>query len=286
MDERQRASAGEREAVRQAARALAFDWYLAALLAPSHARDDLVTLAAYLGETARIPATVTEPGLGAIRLQWWRDAIANGADGARTGNPVADALTELARRRALPDDMLELPLAGREHELDADGLTDEADFQAYLDETWGTAFRLAARALGVEETDPIRSLCNLAADAYGRMRLALDLPRHLEHGRLPLPASRLADRDPRNLPESEARSAANALVATLAKEAREVFAEARTALRAAPAAVRPAFLPLALVEPYLRALENPGHDPLRDIADISPLVRVRRLWLAKLRARV
>lgn len=286
MGEREQASAADREAVRQAARAYAFDWYLAALLAPRRARGDLVTLAAYLGETARVSFAVSEPALGAIRLQWWHDAIESGAEGAPTGNPIADALTGLARRRAFPRALLELPLAGRERELDPGGFEDETAFATYLDETWGTAFRLAARALDVEETSSIRSLSKAAAEAYGRARLALDLPRHLAHGRLPLPAPSTPGRDLRELPAPEALLSARALVQVLIKEAREALAAARATFPAVPRAARPAFLPLALVEPYLRALEAPDHDPLRDLADISPLVRVVRLWLAKMRASV
>ncbi len=284
MGDRQMGSAAEREAVRRAARDFAYDWYLSALLAPRRARDDLVTLAAYAGEIARVPLTVSEPGLGAIRLQWWRDAVTSGDSDARTGNPVADALAEVTRRLSIPADWLERPLEGHERALDA-GMSDAA-FEAYLDDTWGTIFRCAAYVLAPLEEEKVQLLCRVSAAAYGRTRLALDLPRHLAHGRLPLPAARLAGHDPRNLPEIEARSAAKALIARLAEEAREALAAARKALRAAPGAVRPAFLPLALVEPYLRALEDPEHNPLRDIADISPLVRVARLWLAKRRGGV
>jgi phytoene synthase len=286
MDERQHRSAGEREAVRRAARDHAYDWYLSALLAPRRARDDLVTIAAFAGEIARVPLAVSEPALGAIRLQWWHDAMGAGAQGTRTGNPVADAVADLSRRRALPVDLLERPLAGHERARDPGGMEDAAAFDTYLDETWGSMFRLSARVLAASEEDETRDLCRLSAVAYGRARVALDLPRHLAHGRLPLPAARLAGHDPRDLPEIEARLAARALIAILAKEAREALAEARTAIRAAPRPVRPAFLPLALVEPYLRALEDPGHDPLHDIADISPLVRVAKLWLANRRGGV
>ena len=37
---------------------------------------------------------VSEPGLGAIRLQWWRDAIERAASGEAIGHPVADAFGE------------------------------------------------------------------------------------------------------------------------------------------------------------------------------------------------
>ena len=53
------------------------DRYLAALLAPPAARADLLALAAFASELARVPSLVTrEPTMGEIRLQWWRDALA------------------------------------------------------------------------------------------------------------------------------------------------------------------------------------------------------------------
>jgi phytoene synthase len=42
-----------------------------------------------------------------------------------------------------------------------------------------------------------------------------------------------------------------------------------------PPAARPAFLPLALVDPYLSALQKV--EPLRHVADINPLTRLWRL---------
>ena len=49
---------GGGEAVRAAARSLDRDRYLAALLSPRSARSDLIALAAFMGEVARIPLTV------------------------------------------------------------------------------------------------------------------------------------------------------------------------------------------------------------------------------------
>jgi 15-cis-phytoene synthase len=43
---------------------------------------------------------------------------------------------------------------------------------------------------------------------------------------------------------------------------------------------RVAFLPLALVEPYLRAIERSGHAWLREEARIAPLTRVCRIAAA------
>ena len=76
----------------RAARELDYDRYLAALLAPRAARDGLMALAAFHGEIARIPRTVREPGVGDIRLQWWRDALRDaGRHGDRQSRRRRDA---------------------------------------------------------------------------------------------------------------------------------------------------------------------------------------------------
>src|SRR5262249_53995866 len=134
-------------AVREAARTLAFDRYLSALLAPSAARDDLITIAAYLGELSRIPLTVADPQIAEIRLQWWRGAVEGFAAGIETGNPVADAMGALTRKYQLPGDLVMAPIEGRSRELYEDGIPDETAFGTYFDETEGAAFRLAMSVL-------------------------------------------------------------------------------------------------------------------------------------------
>src|SRR5512145_2880437 len=88
--------------VREVARDLDHDRYLAALLAPVPARDALMTVAALHGEIARIPTSVREPAMGAIRLQWWRDALGGETGPEPTGSPVADRLRHAIESGALP----------------------------------------------------------------------------------------------------------------------------------------------------------------------------------------
>ena len=78
-----------------------------------------------------------------------------------------------------------------------------------------------------------------------------------------------------------------ALIASLCAEARQALAtQPANRWRICRVSVRPAFLPLALVEPYLRALERPGRDVLRSVAEIAPLTRVWRIaaahWLGRI----
>lgn len=51
------------------------DRWLSSRYAQSEARNHLIALYAFCWELARVRLIVTEPTLGAIRFQWWRDAL-------------------------------------------------------------------------------------------------------------------------------------------------------------------------------------------------------------------
>ncbi len=246
--------------VRAAARANDLDRYLAALLAPARARHDLIVLTAFLGEVARIPDVVHEPMMGEIRLQWWRDALETLRAGGKTGNPVADALGPVIARHALPEELLVSVIEGRRRDLEP-GRHDLAErmpeLAGYIAETEGAAFRLSAHVLNVEASPAVSDLLAASAEAYGRTRIA-----------------RAAVR----AGESDSQA--------LHHDARAWLKEARLRAGTAPRAVIPAILPVALVEPYLAALERPGPGLARQTTDISPLTRVWRLWRASVLGRV
>jgi 15-cis-phytoene synthase len=270
--------------VLDAARAYERDRYLSALLAPTAARDDLMVLAAYLGEIKRVPLMTREALAGEIRLQWWRDALA--ADGA-SGHPVADALRDVARRRGLDQSALLAPIEGYGRELYEDGIEDASALDAYADESEGAALRLALAILGQDLRSVQPGALESCARALALTRLALTLPQHLAHGRLPVPAEYLlSTRDPRGCAAGEAREAARAVMDVLALEARGSLMRFRERQEGVPSEAFGAFLPLALSERYLAAALQPGRDVLDEFADISPLSRIWRLWFAHWRGRV
>ena len=274
------------QAVRDTARTHAPDLYLAALLAPRARREDLIILAAYAGDIARIPLTVSEPMLGQIRLQWWRDAFEKVEPGSVTGNPVADAVIELMHRRGLPRETLLAPLDAYDHLLARGALSEPDEFTAYLDATSGAAFRMAAHVLDCPAAQEADKLLSAAGRAYGRARVAIDLPYHLARGRVPVPLAYFGGRDPRGLAESDAAGAAQEATATLAREARSDLARLKPLFSRGPVSARAAVLPAALIEPYFKALQRESRDSLCNPADISPLTRASRLWLARWRGKV
>jgi phytoene synthase len=267
------------EVVWAAAREHDRDRYLAALLAPRGVRDDLVVLTAYLGDVARIPLTVSEPELGRIRLQWWRDAITMAKADTHTGNPMADALMALARRKALTPNMLLAPLEARERELEPLVVDDGAVFLAHLDDAEGAGLRLAAAILDVGPSPDVDTCLTHAGRAFGAVRLALNLPLLMSRGRFPiLPQSANMQE---GMGEAGAREVARNAVDRFATIARQSLSAARRAPSPVIGALAPALCPLALVEPYLRVLQTPGRDLLREPAEMLPLRRIVYLWLAR-----
>ncbi len=237
-----------REIVRAAARSHEPDRYLAALLAPRRARADLIALAAFAGEVARIPAAVSEPMIGLIRLQWWRDSIAAITPGMATGNPVADALGETVVRRGL-DRALLLRVVDQHADTLSEVPADEASLPpAFVRDVDGALFTLAADCLEAPRSPERDAALAAGARGYGIARLLV------AHPALP--------------------------VAELAGEARQAAAEFRSLARAQPRVLATACLPVALVEPYLRVLDARGEDPGQRIAGLTPFVRVWALWWA------
>jgi 15-cis-phytoene synthase len=281
VDEALSAAAGD--AIAASARAGEPDRYLAALLAPPSARPHLLALTAFLSELARVPARATrEPAMGQIRLQWWRDAIAATDQGARTGNPVADALRATIKACQLPAAVLVEAIDARELDLARQGLADDAALAAYLWRSEGAPFALAAGILRRGAEADARPAAVAGGRAYGVARLLMGLPNALAHGRVLLPQSRL---DAFNVSSGELLLGAEggkvtALLANLCEEAREALARSRKEVANLPRSTRPAFLPLALVETYLRALEGGALSLLRSPPQVAPLKRVARIAMA------
>jgi phytoene synthase len=270
-------SPDERAEIVRVARDLAFDDYLAALLAPPGAREDLLTLAAYAGEISRIPLQVSEAALGEIRLQWWRDALKSEV---RSGHPVADALNSLKVRAGLPLDILLVPLEARAAELYPEPFPDDAAFRGYLEAVERAHLKLRAHVLGRLAEPALEELRPEAARVLGIIRYAVRLPYLLAKGRTPIDVARLGALRAEDTDVVMDESVLRRSVTLLIGEAAEGLSAIRPKIRHAGRAARQAMLPLALAGPYLRVLQGTGHDVLRDVAEPTPLVLSVRLWRA------
>ncbi|MBM3644289.1 MAG: hypothetical protein FJX02_08110 [Alphaproteobacteria bacterium] len=95
--------------------------FLAGLFAPEGVRRRLFALAAFEIELGRTRLVTSEPMLGRIRLEWWREALREaGGAGAPRAVPVAQALAEALRASGSDAGPLIAMVDAREAELEGD----------------------------------------------------------------------------------------------------------------------------------------------------------------------
>lgn len=266
------------ETVRRIAREADPDRSLSALFAPRAAQADLFALYAFNAELSRIAELASEPGLGTIRLQWWREAVERAASGEAVGHPVADAFGATVARCKLSRDRVSGLIDARTFDVEGKIMPDMAALDAYLNDTACTVFALAAEMLG-SKGQSLALAARSAGRAYGLTGLMRALPVHAAHGLVFLPADALRRHgtSPEEVLGGIGSQGLETTLAELRATAREELREAKAQIAMLDVPVRAAFIPLSLVNPYLASLAKVGRDPLREIADINPLYRLWRL---------
>jgi phytoene synthase len=261
-----------------------YDRYLVALFAPSDRREALFALIAFNHELARVRESVVEPMLGHIRLQWWREAIAETFAGKPRRHEVLEALA--AQRSALSPTRLEEMLEGREVELDSRPPATLDGFRAYAAATSGALSEAMAQVLTGNNVQTAQA-ARAVGTAYGMTGLLRAVPFHARRGRVMLPASVLEDAGTSAIALKELRSEPGLAraAARIADAARDELAKARTLDSIADAA-RPALLLAAITEAYLRRLRARRFDVLNADLTPGPLRRQLVVVWAALRKRV
>jgi phytoene synthase len=239
--------------------------FLGALFAPAERREALFALYAFNYEVARTREVVTEPMLGQIRLQWWRETIEAIYEGKPRRHDVAEALAGAVVRRRLGAAHFETLLEARELDLEPEPPQTLAALEAYAERTGGVLAVLAAEALVAGGAE---AAARHAGTAYALAGLLRAAPFHGRAGRSYLPAE-----------FGEPRQAAEAV----AGAARRRLAAAREA--GAPREVLPALLPVRLAEHFLGRLAAAGYDPFAPTLARPDPFAAARLTLAAWRGR-
>ena len=79
------------------AREQAYDEWIASLYAPEPARAGLQALAAFAASTQHAALSARDRMAGAVRVAWWREALAGARPDELSANPVASALHAATR---------------------------------------------------------------------------------------------------------------------------------------------------------------------------------------------
>ena len=228
------------------------DWRLVLPYVPDAHRAGAISILALMREVEGVPARVSEPMLGRIRCQWWRDALDEAfGDGRARAHPLACAIEEALSPRPELSAPLHALVDGAEDALEAGDVTGEQDALDAAARIWGNGAAALAVLLGQGDA---ASSATRAASAHAVLRLAGRGDRRTGTRSLPRLSDRLSAR-PRP------------------GDASSLAALGRDAARSVPPGGVAAVLPASLLAGYAR-----GAEP-------SPLGKRTRYFQAVLRGR-
>ena len=247
------------------------DRFQTALFAPAAHREALFALYAFNYEIARVREAVTQPVLGQIRLEWWRENIAAAyQNGAIRRHPIVEKLTAAIRERELTRAYFERLIEAREVADFADEPPASlAALEDYAEATSSTVIALALEVLGVREAAAAEAGRHVGI-AYALCGLLRALPYLMAVGRpiVPVDIAARCSLDPRDCPAARSSRGLRVAVAEIAAAASGRLRAARGHRRVASAAL-PALLPAVIAAHSLRRLKRAGYDPF-DPALVRP----------------
>jgi NADH dehydrogenase [ubiquinone] 1 alpha subcomplex assembly factor 6 len=262
------------------------DRYLTALFAPADRREALFALYAFNVEIARAREAVSEPFMGLIRLQWWRDALADIYRGGQAGiraHEVVRPLAQAIQQYRLPPELFERLIATRERDLDSDPPADLAALVDYADGSSAALVMLALDILG-EPTQAAREAGRATGIAWALTGLLRAVPFHASRRRLYLPASLMAEAGlvPQALFERGPSAALVPVVRAVAGEASLWLVRARESAGQVPRRFQPALLSATLATAYLRRLAAAKFNPFDERVQQTPPWRIWSLACRRL----
>lgn len=261
------------------------DRWLACLFLPFERRRHVHALYAFSLEIARLRQLVSEPMLGEIRFQWWREILVGERQSEAAAHPVALALLDTIAKFGLPIDPFAGLISARLFDLYEEAMPSVAALEAYAKATVANLLGVAFDIVAASDAQ-IDERCAIAAEhagiAYAVTGHLRALPWHFASGQIYVPAECLATH---GIGEAEFRSGHDspglrAALADLRRLARDHLRKFEALAAGARSPAWAAFLPVRLCEVYLRQMERPGYAPFRTRIDVPQWRRQWILWRA------
>lgn len=257
-----------------------YERYIAALFAPAERREALFALIAFNHELARIADVVSEPMLGEIRLQWWREAI----EAIYAGTPVrkhevTQPLAQAIAQFTIPRAPLDLMIDTRAFDLAGEPPSDMAALEAYAEGTAGALNEAMMAVLGSRKAEALAAARH-AGTAWALIGLMRAAPMHAARGRVFLPQAMLGDA---GIARSDVlagdawQALAVPVVAAISKRAGERLVQARAARRQLTRLEKKALLIARLGDTHLHRLKSINYDlsaPERAQTTLGPLLKL------------
>ena len=260
------------------------DRYLTCLFAPADRREALFALYAFNHEVAKTSEVVSEPMLGHIRLQWWRESIDGLYGGRARDHAVVQALAAAVARHGLDRARLEALIDARALDLEEGPPKTMTALVGYAEGTAGGLLQLALGVLGEAGEAGLEAGRQIGI-AWALCGLLRAIPFQARRKRIFLPETlqRETGLDLKDFFELRPSDAAAQSVRRVAEEAARHLRRARDARPKVSPGARSALMLGVLANGYLGRLARAGFDPFDARLAVAPRGNAWRLALAALR---
>ncbi|MEO5733619.1 MAG: presqualene diphosphate synthase HpnD [Rubrivivax sp.] len=257
-------------------------FYYAFLFLPQVRRAAITAFYAFCREVDDVVDEVSDPGVAAVKLQWWRTEVAQAFAGSPS-HPVTQALMPLAAAHGITSAHLRSVIEGCQTDLDQNRFLDWTALQRYCHLVAGVVGEVAANIFGRTEAATVQYAHRLGL-AMQLTNIIRDVGDDARRGRIYLPVSELQQFDVKAhelLKRDEPWGYSDrfeALMCFQAERAHRCYDEAFALLPTADrVAQKPGLMMANIYRTLLREIESQRFRVLHQRTSLTPL---RKLWIA------
>ena len=268
--------------VQQRAAGSGSSFYYAFLFLPPPRRAAITAFYAFCREVDDVVDEVSDPGVAATKLQWWRGEVA-AAFAGRPTHPVMQALAPCIEPFAIERRHLEAVIEGCETDLTQTRFLDWPALERYCHLVAGVVGEVACNIFGRTQAETVQYAHRLGR-AMQLTNILRDVGEDARRGRIYLPISDLQQFDVKAhelLKREKPWGYSDRFQALMAHEARRAHALYDEAMALLPEtdrlAQRPGLMMAHIYRTLLREIEAQGFQVLHQRTSLTPL---RKLWIA------
>jgi len=264
--------------VQEKAAASGSSFYYAFLFLPPPRRAAITAFYAFCREVDDVADEVSDPGIAATKLAWWRSEV-GAAFAGKPSHPAMHALLPHAAAYAIEPSHLLAVIEGCQMDLDQSRYLDFPNLARYCDLVAGVVGEVAANIFGRCEASTLEYAHRLGL-AMQLTNIIRDVGDDARRGRIYLPMSELKQFDVKaaDLLERRYSEGFTRLMQFQAERAHRTYDEALARLPEIDrAAQKPGLMMANIYRSLLREIEADGFKVLHQRISLTPL---RKLWIA------
>ena len=264
--------------VQEKATASGSSFYYAFLFLPQQRRAAITAFYAFCREIDDVVDEVSDPGVAATKLAWWRSEVSKSYAGQPT-HPVMQALMPCTQEYGITQAHLLAVIDGCQMDLDQTRYLDYPGLQRYCHLVAGVVGEVSARIFG-QTDEATTAYAHQLGQALQLTNIIRDVGEDALRGRIYLPVSELQQFDVKahEILKRQYSDRFTALMRFQAERAHRLYDEALAMLPGADRrAQKPGLMMASIYRTLLREIERDNFQVLHQRIKLTPL---SKFWLA------